>query len=195
MGDGVILVGELETMLKEWKFVLVDIKGKSGGLLLGWRFRQFHLINAWVVYSSLCVRLYSIELKLDFCFVNVYGPYVNREYFWNNLFCLECLSYNNFILRGDFNYSMGFSKVWGTKSKVDSLSDYFFRLMDGFGLVDLVPSIIPPTWTNRRVGCENICKRLDRMLISANLLDSNMHFRQWVGCGGIQTISLFFCMF
>ena len=56
--------------------------------------------------------------------------------------------------------------------------------MDGFGLVDLVPSIILPTWSNRRVGCENICKRLDRLLISIDLLDSNLHFRQWVGCGG-----------
>ena len=81
MGEGVILVGELENMLKEWKFVLVDAKGKSGGLLLGWRFHQFHLMNAWAVCSGLCVQLYSIELKLDFSFVNVYKPYVNKEYF------------------------------------------------------------------------------------------------------------------
>ena len=159
-------------MLNGWDFVSIDAKGKSGGLLLGWRFRQFHLMNAWAVCSSLCVRLYSIELKLDFCFVNVYGPYVNRESFWNNLFSLECLSCNNLILGGDLNYSVGFSEIWGTKSKVDSLSNYFIRMMDGFGLVDLVPSVILPTWTNRRVGCENICKRLDRMLISTNLLDS-----------------------
>ena len=75
--------------------------------------------------SGLCVRNYSIELKLDFCFVNVYGHYVNRESFWNNLFDLECLSYNNLILKGDLNYSMGFSEILGTKAKVDSLSDYF----------------------------------------------------------------------
>ena len=35
MSDGSILVGELEKLLKDWNFVSVDAKGKSGGLLLG----------------------------------------------------------------------------------------------------------------------------------------------------------------
>ena len=35
MTDGSFLVSELEFMFKEWKFVSVDAKGKSGGLLLG----------------------------------------------------------------------------------------------------------------------------------------------------------------
>ena len=81
------------------------------------------------------------------------------------------------ILEGDLNYLVSFSEILGAKAKVDSLTDYFVRMMDGFGLVDLVSSVILPTWTNRRVGCENICKRLDRVLISANLLDSKLHFR------------------
>ena len=44
MCDGIILVGELELMLKDWKFVSVEAKGRSGGLLLGWRTRNFHLL-------------------------------------------------------------------------------------------------------------------------------------------------------
>ena len=82
------------------------------------------------------------------------------------------------------NYTVGFSEIWGAKARVDSLSDYFTRLMDGFGLVDIVSAVILPTWSNRRVGGENIYKRLDRLLISADLLDYNFHFRQWVGFGG-----------
>ena len=93
------------------------------------------------------------------------------------MFNLECLSCTNLIFGGDLNYSVGFSEIWGAKARVVFLSDFFTRLMDAFGLVDLVPSIILPTWSNRRVGCENICKRLDRVLISAKLLDSNLHFR------------------
>ena len=50
--------------------------------------------------------------------------------------------------------------------------------------MDLVLSVILPTWSNRRVGCENICKRLDRLLVSTDFLDCDLHFRQWVGCGG-----------
>ena len=45
MGDGVIFVGELDSMLKGWRFVSVDAKGKSRGLLLGCRTRHFHLLN------------------------------------------------------------------------------------------------------------------------------------------------------
>ena len=41
-----------------------------------------------------------------------------------------------------------------------------------------------PTWTNRRVGTESICKRLDRFLVSTDLLDLDFFYRQWVGCGG-----------
>ena len=32
--------------------------------------------------------------------------------------------------------------------------------------------------------CENICKRLDRFLLSTDFLDCDLHFRQWVGRGG-----------
>ena len=56
--------------------------------------------------------------------------------------------------------------------------------MDDHGLVDIAPNVILPTWTNRRVGSDNICKRLDRLMISADLLDHELCFRQWVGCGG-----------
>ena len=97
---------------------------------------------------------------------------------------MECLKSSKLILGGDLNFFVGFSEIWGVKAKVDNLSDFFIRQLDGFGLVDIAPSILLPTWSNRRVGCENICKRLDWLLISANLLDCDLYFRQWVGCGG-----------
>ena len=56
--------------------------------------------------------------------------------------------------------------------------------MENFGLVDIDPTVMLPTWSNRRVGEDSICKRLDRFLVSANLLDHDFFFRQWVGCGG-----------
>ena len=60
-------------------------------------------------------------------------------------FKLDCLRCNNLIFGGDLNYIVGFSEIWGAKERVDSLSDYFTRLMDGFGLVDIVPAVILPT--------------------------------------------------
>ena len=46
MGNGHLLVVELETMLKGWNFLSLDAHGKYGGLLLGWRSRFFHPLNA-----------------------------------------------------------------------------------------------------------------------------------------------------
>ena len=81
MCDGSILVGELELLLIYWNFVSVDAKGRSGVLLLGWRTRNFQLLNAWALCSGLCAILYSIELQMDLCFINLYGPYIDREVF------------------------------------------------------------------------------------------------------------------
>ena len=76
MFDGCILVKEMELLLKGWQFVYVDAKGRSGGLLLGWRTRNFLFLNAWAMNFGLCVILHSIELQLDLCFINLYGPYI-----------------------------------------------------------------------------------------------------------------------
>ena len=63
MGNGLGLVGELESMLPGWVFISLDAKGMSGGLLIGWRNRHFKLINAWAMEFGLCASLYSTEMK------------------------------------------------------------------------------------------------------------------------------------
>ena len=79
MGNGQMFVVEMESMLKGWTFLSLDAHGKSRGLLLGWRSRFFHLLNAWGVDSGLCASLSSFELNLDICVVNIYGPFIDRE--------------------------------------------------------------------------------------------------------------------
>ena len=46
MCEGGLLVKDMELMLKGWQFVSVDAKGRSRGLLLGWRTHNFLLLNA-----------------------------------------------------------------------------------------------------------------------------------------------------
>ena len=184
MCGGELLVSKMESMNHGWKFLSVDAKGKSRGLLLGWRMRPFHLINAWDFGSSLCALLHSVELKMTIVCINFYGPYVDREFFWINLFKMECLLSSKLILGGDLNFSVGLSEIWGDKARVDNLSDFFIRQMEDASLVDIAPTILLPTWNNQRVGCENIYKRLARFLLSSGFLDLHLHFRQWIGSGG-----------
>ena len=134
--------------------------------------------------SGLCASLHSFELKLTICCLNLYRPYVDREIFWYNSFKMEGLMSSKLILGGDLNYYVGLSEIWGVKARVDNLSDFFIRKMEVAGLVDIVPTILLPTWTNRRVGRENICKGLYRLLLSTDFMDCDLHFQQWVGCGG-----------
>ena len=87
----------------------MDAKGKSGGLLLGWRLLQFQFVSPRDLGSGLCTSLYYVELKVVFCFINLYGPYADRERFWKNISSLECLKNTNIIFGGDFNFSLVFS--------------------------------------------------------------------------------------
>ena len=50
--------------------------------------------------------------------------------------------------------------------------------------MDVAPSVMMPTWNNRRVGDGNIFKRLDRFLLSSDMLDIEFFYGQWVGSGG-----------
>ena len=104
--------------------------------------------------------LHSVELKMTIVCLDLYGPYVDRELFWINIFKMEGLMSSKLILGGDLKFSIGLSEVWGEKVRVDNLSDFFLRQMESASLVDLALDLLLPTWNNRRVGCENICKRL-----------------------------------
>ena len=63
--------------------------------------------------SGLFASLFSIEMKESFCFMNIYGPYLDRERFWNNIFSLDCLKNSRLIFGGDLNFSVGFFRNLG----------------------------------------------------------------------------------
>jgi hypothetical protein len=47
-------------------------------------------------------------------------------------------------------------------------------------LIDIQPERIVPTWRNGRTGADSIAKRLDRILISEDILNSVGLYRSWV---------------
>ena len=134
--------------------------------------------------SGLCVVLHSFDLHLDLCFINLYGPYIDREVLWNNLSTMDCFSYPNLVVGGDLNFSLGHSEVWGVKARVDVLTDFFTHLFEGLWLIDIIPLDSIPTCSNHRIGSESISKRLDKLFLSADFLDRDFLLKQWIGCGG-----------
>ena len=109
---------------------------------------------------------------MDLCFINLYGPYIDREVFWNNLSVMDCFICPYLVFGGDLKFSLGLSEIWGVKARVDALTDFFINLLEGLVLVDITPLVSIPTWSNRRDGPKSICKRLDRLLLSVDFLDS-----------------------
>ena len=102
---------------------------------------------------------------MNLCFLNLYGPYVDREVFWSNLVSLDCFKNSALIMGGYFNFFIGYSKILAAKAIVDHLSDFFSRQLDGLSLVDITLVVFLPTWSNRRIGIDKINERLDRLLI------------------------------
>jgi hypothetical protein len=47
---------------------------------------------------------------------------------------------------GDLNFSLGAVKVWGPRSSLDPLIDYFTHFLDSHELLDLEPVKLQPTW-------------------------------------------------
>ena len=114
--------------------------GLSGGLLSAWnphkvRCRAFHNCARILLQASFRGLTYPLTI------LNIYGPYKNREPFWENALTSGFLSTPNLILGGDLNLTLHSSEVWGHKPSPDPLFGYFISLFDTLGLMDLAPCV------------------------------------------------------
>ena len=184
LGLGEVIQERLESWIPGWSFVTLDAKGRSGGLAVGWRISGVKLINSWGSEGVLGVVVFSEELGISFSVINVYGPYINRVPFWDSLLQNPLVSGDSVVLGGDFNFSLGHNEVWGPHAQVDSLAGFFVQKLMEKGLLDIEPVKLKPTWRNNRCGDARVAKRLDRFLISEQMVDSFFLVRQWVGSGG-----------
>jgi len=116
--------------------------------------------------------------------INIYEPHRDRQLYWNSITDDDWLKQKDFILGGDLNFSLGVPEVWGPRAAPNPLNDFFLNYLEQWGLVDVEPQKFSPTWCNRWVGSDRVSKRLDRFLISDDLLDSFGLVRQCVTFGG-----------
>ena len=136
-----------------WEFCAIKAKGLSGGILSGWnpkllRCKAFHTVAGILLKASL--KSSPLELSI----LNCYGPYNNRDSFWNVVAAGGLLSLPNLILVGDLNFTLNASEIWGSKALLDPLGPYFSKLLSDHHLVDVAPSCAGPTWRNGRMGEE-----------------------------------------
>ena len=88
------------------------------------------------------------------------------------------------IIGGDFNLTLATKETWGKNDRGDTVGPFFTHLFDQKGLIDLAPLKPVPTWRNKREGEKAISKRLDRFLISENLIRDDLIMQSTVETGG-----------
>jgi hypothetical protein len=184
LADEAMATKILTSLFPGWFFLGLDARGRSGGLVIGWRARCIKLLNSWAFDSGLGGDFLVEGIGKVIRIINVYGPHTDQISFWENLLGKDLLKNDLLILGGDLNFSLGEAESWGPSAHPDNQAGFFSHLLSSNGLIDIAPLKLLPTWRNMRVGEARIAKRLDRFLISEPLAMLPFQFRQWIGSGG-----------
>lgn len=114
--------------------------------------------------------LFSADLGTCLRVINIYVPFQHRESFQNHLLSLSLFTVDNIIIRGDLNFSLGYSELWGSMGQVDSITRFMTDLLERHNVID-VPMLKPlPTWQNRGIGEAALAHRLDRFIMKGTLI-------------------------
>eukprot|EP00253_Pinus_taeda_P033361 PITA_33361 len=174
----------LRSTFPGWSFHAIDAVGHSGGLAIGVKDGRMLINSFWGMDHALGMEISSPDMGVSLLMLNIYGPCQGREQYWNNLLSKYLIKNRSLILGGDLNFSIGNAEAWGPSAKEDPLSDFFSNTLHSHNLIDVNLIKAKPTWRNRRIGEGRVAKRLDRFLISEDLMSSIPMIRQWVGEGG-----------
>eukprot|EP00253_Pinus_taeda_P027771 PITA_27771 len=174
----------LRSSFPGWSFHAIDAVGHSGGLAIGVKDGRMLINSFWGMDHALGMEITSPDMGVSLLMLNIYGPCQGHEQFWNNLLSKDLIKDRSLILGGDLNFSIGNAEAWGPSAREDPLSDFFSNTLQSHNLIDVNLIKVKPTRRNRRTGEGRVAKRLDRFLISEDLISGIPMFRQWVGEGG-----------
>jgi hypothetical protein len=153
--------------------------GNSGGLLAAWDPNFFDFSSVLSPGGILLAGTY-LELNTSLTLLNTYGPCLDHRHFWEKLDCLGLLAIKDIIIAGALNLMLSSKEIWGDRAKMDPLAIFFKSLFTKNALVDLESTELLPTWRNGRSGSSCIEKRLDRFLISEEMLTPTHMTRAWI---------------
>jgi exonuclease III len=85
LGISESVLATLESLMPSWSFVAVDAKGRSGFLATGWSLKKCNCERVWGFESGIDLNVFSVELGRSLTLVNIYGPYSDRQRYWESL--------------------------------------------------------------------------------------------------------------
>ena len=145
--------------------LVVDAKGKVGGLCLMWKWG----VNVEV--KEFNKNLLAIKIKEALCewlLVGFHGPPypVKKRKAWENLCAILESFQGPLVCLGDFNYIVNDEEKYGGVKGGTSAPNYSKELMFDLGAIDMGYSRNKFTWAKGKWGSATIKERLDRGLAS-----------------------------
>jgi len=154
-------------------YLEIESEGREGGLALLWDSKFIQVLSAEANRHFIVVVAQPTGNSNSFLCVNVYGPQrlEDKIRFINSLNKLIArYPRSKCILGGDFNMITNLLEKKGGLRRLNKDAEAFTSFIDIDKLVDILPKSGNFTWNNRRGGDRMIASRLDRFLISENII-------------------------
>ena len=97
-------------LLPNWEFCATSASGLSGGLLIAWNPHRVRC-HAFETLAGILVKAKFQGLDTTLDILNCYGPYRDRDIFWDKVLKGGLLNSPNLILGGDLNLTMSTSEI------------------------------------------------------------------------------------
>ena len=118
--------------------------------------------SSFMIGAGLMIEGYFLGYSHSLRIVNIYGPYNQKQDFWDRVKASGILNYHKIIMGEDLNFTLSAEEIWGTGRFSDPLRDNFRAYLENEGLNDIILVVLTPTWSNGRLGQVGIAKCLDR---------------------------------
>ena len=162
--------------LNRFEFLEVKAENTTGGILTLWNPQKIDLIDVKASGDYLSVVFQPVGDKETYLVTNVYGPQ-RMEAKLRLLNSLETLRNRHaripWILGGDFNINKSLTEKKGGTRVLGKDSVAFQTFIDEMKLVDIEMYNGIFTWKNKRGGKAQVASKLDRFIISEDLMLNN----------------------
>jgi ribonuclease HI/exonuclease III len=163
--------------------ITTDSTGASGGLAILWNPDKVTISKAFTTVGTITAHFEVLGTNQAGAITNVYGPHSHqdKDKFMQSLELIKTLAATpKWILGGDFNMILTLEEKTGGLKRLEQDSGKFKALIDQLKLVDIENNNDTFTWSNRRSGNQHIACRLDRFLVTEDIMDSGSHLESLI---------------
>jgi hypothetical protein len=100
MTDAEKITLELLKLLVSWDFIFIDVIGRFGGNITGWKKYHFTFTNLGYFTIGPGTSIFSLHIGKQTTLLNIYGPYLDRVKYWDKIFKMDSIHIGLVVVRG-----------------------------------------------------------------------------------------------